>query len=74
MVRSGIVIRLDYVTSSGVIEETRTKKEFFFNIHECVELRLPRLHTTVTFIKDPDFKSTDVAALVKPDEVFKRIA
>jgi hypothetical protein len=73
MVRSGLVIMLNRADNTGIIQDAR-KREFFFSIHECVENELPKLYSTVTFVKDADYKSTDVAALIKQSEVFKAIA
>lgn len=73
MVLSGMVIHLDLVNKTGIIEG-KNRREFFFSIHECVENELPRLYSTVTFIKDPDYKSTNVAALIKTSKVFGSIA
>lgn len=69
MVKSGIVTSVCRATYTGTIEDSKGR-EFFFSIDECVELELPKLYSTVTFIKDPDYKSTDVAALIKTSQVF----
>jgi hypothetical protein len=63
MIRSGIVKVSAGIC--GVIQDGQGK-EFYFSITECVEGKLPEIGDLVTFTKDPDFKSTDVAQLVKP--------
>ena len=68
MVLSGIVKEVNKATKSGVIQ-TKLGKEYFFNISECVENELPVQWSNVTFIKDPDFKTTNVAMLVKRSPV-----
>jgi hypothetical protein len=69
MVRSGIVKHIDRANNTGIIEDKRGR-EFFFSIAECCENELPQLYTVVTFVKDPDYKSTDVAALIKRCDLF----
>lgn len=69
MVRSGTVIRVDAFSNSGMIRDEKGR-EFYFHLQECCENKLPRLYSVVTFIKDQDFKSTDVAALIQPSHVF----
>jgi hypothetical protein len=64
VVKSGTVIHLDYASNMGVIE-TKGGVEFFFRVTECVEGELPPLYSLVTFIKDPDYKATNVAMLIK---------
>jgi len=72
MVRSGIVKSLDRAQKCGVIEDAKGR-EFFFTAFECDGQELPKLHTVVTFVKDPDYKSTDVAMLIKRSEVYERL-
>lgn len=69
MVRSGIVVQVNRAEQTGIIED-KNGREFFFSIHECVDNELPGLNSVVTFVKDPDFKSTDVASLVKVSEIY----
>lgn len=59
MERIGIVIAFDKRTSTGVIRDG--KREFFFYAE-----RSPGLFQLVSFNKDIDYKSTDVAMNVKP--------
>jgi hypothetical protein len=73
MVKSGMVISVDASQQCGVIQDDK-KRQFFFSINECCDNRLPSVYTTVTFVKDPDFKSTNVAMLIKESKVFKSIA
>jgi hypothetical protein len=72
MVRSGIVVRVDVKDQTGIIED-KNGREFFFCVQECFEGKLPEMHAVVTFVKDPDFKTTDVASLVKPSEGWQKI-
>lgn len=65
MVRSGIVKSVCKATKTGIIED-KNKREFYFSIDECVENELPTQFSTVTFVKDSDYKTTDVACLIKP--------
>ena len=71
MFRSGIVVEIDYRNKTGIIED-KNKNEFFFSAVECENQDLPRLHSVVTFVKDPDFKSTNVASLIKVSEISHR--
>lgn len=64
MVRSGIVTQLNRHEGSGTIEDANGR-EFFFHESECCEEEIFSVGTQVTFVKDTDFKSTNVAALVK---------
>ena len=73
MVKSGIVISIDRFAKTGVIEDQQ-RREYFFTIHECFENELPSLYSNVTFIRDPDYKTTLVAALVRRSEVFKKVS
>lgn len=73
MVKSGIVKALNRAENTGVIEG-KDGREYFFSINECCDLELPRLWATVTFVKDPDYKSTNVAALVKQSHIGRRAA
>lgn len=73
MVYSGIVKQVCKATKTGVIED-KNGREFFFSIDECCENELPPLWSTVTFVKDPDYKSTNVAALVKRSPLFQKLA
>jgi hypothetical protein len=74
MVKSGLVVSLNHADQTGIIECSKTKQEFFFSVNECFEGRLPRIWEHVTFIKDADFKTTDVAALIKSSSVKLRAA
>jgi hypothetical protein len=65
MVRSGIVKSVDRTYNCGVIED-KNGNEFFFNGSECLEGELPAQWSVVTFVKDPDYKSTKVAMLIQP--------
>ena len=69
MIRAGTVIRIDYQTKSGVIRDLDNRKEFFFSAVECENEDLPPLFSTVTYIKDTDYVSTDVACLIKLDRL-----
>jgi hypothetical protein len=73
MFKSGIVIQVDHKTQTGVIE-AKNGTEFFFSASECEGGELPAIHSVVTFIKDQDFKSTNVASLVKVSETYLRLA
>jgi hypothetical protein len=64
MVRKGSVIRLSHQDNSGVILDDKGR-EFYFHANECEGDILPPLDAKVTFVKDTDFKSTNVASLVK---------
>jgi hypothetical protein len=64
MVRSGIVIEVDRFTQTGIIED-HNKNQFFFSLADCLEGDLPALWSMVTFLKDKDYKHTNVAMLVK---------
>lgn len=70
MVRQGLVISIDEKTLTGIIQDKKNR-HFFFSVNECHGLRMPALFSKVTFIKDTDFKSTDVASLVKPEHFAK---
>ncbi len=63
MILNGKVMKLDHATGTGVIRDLRGK-EFFFRADDCKDAQLPPLHSFVTFMRDEDFKSTNVATLV----------
>ncbi len=69
MVRSGIVTSVCRASNTGTIED-KNGREFFFTIYECCENELPAIYSLVTFVKDPDYKATDVAALIKRSNLF----
>jgi hypothetical protein len=73
MVKSGIVVSVNIADRCGVIED-KQKREYYFHVDSCVENELPPLWSTVTFKKDPDYKSTDVATLIKRSLIGKRAA
>lgn len=76
MVLSGLVVQVCRATNTGIIEATGKNgktREFFFNIDECVDSELPKLYSTVSFFKHPDFKSTDVAAGIVRSKVFSNV-
>ncbi len=58
MERMGTVIAFDKRTNTGIIRDN--KREFFFYAD-----RSPGLFQLVSFQKDKDYKSTDVATNVK---------
>ncbi len=65
MVLQGIVLRVSEADNCGVILGPKSR-QYYFHINECENEVLPELHSEVSFVKDPDFKSTLVAHLVKP--------
>ena len=73
MLKSGTVVSLNHADKTGIIVDAKNK-EYFFSITECYEGRLPNVWDEVTFVKDPDFKSTPVAMLIKSTEVMKKLA
>ena len=64
MVRFGKVMSIDKTTNTGIIRDQRGR-DFFFYGYECENDQLPPLYSVVSFIKDEDFKSTNVACLIK---------
>lgn len=73
MIRSGKLMSIDRLTNSGVIRENGSRKEYLVTASECKDQTLPPLYSTVTFIKDEDFKSTNVAMLVQVDQLPRAI-
>jgi hypothetical protein len=71
MIRSGVVKIA--TETCGTIQDGQGR-EFYFGVQDCVEGKVPKLHSFVTFVKDPDFKSTDVALLVKPAVIQRKAA
>ena len=60
----GIVAEVDQKTKTGTIRFSSTL-EYFFSASECENLEMPQVGTQVTFLRDPDFKSTPVAMQIK---------
>lgn len=71
MIRSGTVTHVDHFTKSGVIKDNNSGREFYFGIYECCDNELPKMYSTVTFVKDPDYKATDVASLIKTTNILQ---
>lgn len=65
MVRVGKVISINKAERSGLITDFRGR-EFIFLVKDCKDEAIPKLNTRVTFIKDDDFKTIDVAVVVIP--------
>lgn len=66
MVLYGRIIEVDIKTGSGIIQDERGR-EYVFLADECGGI-LPPKYTTVTFIRDRDFK-TPVASLIRIDQL-----
>lgn len=64
MIHLGTVTTINRADNSGAITDKRGR-EFFFSIQDCCENELPTLHSKVTFVKDKDYLSTNVATLIK---------
>lgn len=62
--RKGIVTQVIEVGLCGVIRDGMGR-EFYFAAKDCAG-GLPEVGAQVSFIKDPDFKATDVAYLIEP--------
>lgn len=73
MIKSGMIIQINKWDGTGIIE-TKHGQQFFFSSEECVGSEMPKLFTQVTFLKDPDFRQTDVAMLIQHSQIFKRTA
>jgi hypothetical protein len=73
VVKLGTVISLNKAEQTGIIVD-KNNREYFFSVHECCENELPPMWSEVTFVKDADFKSTNVAMLIKRSFVMKKIA
>lgn len=72
MIRTGKVMSIDKKSNSGIIRDIRGK-DYFFSGVECYGEQLPPLYSTVTFVKDDDFKQTNVAMLIKLDQLPRSI-
>lgn len=64
MVRFGKIMSIDAKTRTGVIRDD-SGRDFYFSAVECEGENIPPKFSSVSFIKDPDFKSANVACLVK---------
>ena len=63
MLKSGLVIEL-YKGGTGGIIEDNNREHYLFSVKECIGGVVPKLHSTVTFRRDMDYKFTKVASLV----------
>lgn len=68
MIRMGKVMAIEPDRKSCVIRDERGR-DFFCPVEEMHSKQIPPLFSTVTFIRDEDYKSTLVACLVKLDRL-----
>ncbi len=67
MILYGRVTDIDTRTGSGIIT-CQQGRDFLFLRSDCHDETLPPIYSTVTFLKDRDYKTTNVAHLVKVDQ------
>lgn len=69
MVRTGMVVEFDPLKGTGIIQDLKGVS-YFFNLNasnqECQHEHFAIApYIRVTFVKDPDFKTTPVAIMIK---------
>ena len=74
MLKRGMVISIDHKSNTGIIREGG-KRDYFFTVEDCQNLKIPELYSSVSFYKDDDYKFTNVAILIQTEsENVKRFA
>ncbi len=63
MIREGTVVSIDTENNSGLIED-RKGKEYIFTGYECKDDQLPSVGDEVSFVKDQDFVTINVATMI----------